>query len=336
MEPRRLADLQRHGSACPAGAEGLAFGATTSGWLDWPIGTFVSIVCARSENGTGRTIRGESMPRSNQRVVLVIGASSGIGRACALELARRGNRVYGASRRDPADLADERTSIEKVRMDVDDDASVRAGVRSILEAEGHIDALINCAGFGFGGALEDTSDEELRAILETNVLGTLRTCRAVLPSMRARGGGTIVNVSSIGGRIALPFQGHYSATKFAVEGLSESLRMEAHPFGVRVVLIEPGDFATGFTDARKTVRDGEGDGPYAKAFARALAVVEKDERGGASPASIGRLVARILDARSPRLRYTVGPLFQRFAVRAKSILPSRFFEWGLRKYYHVG
>ena len=175
------------------------------------------------------------MSKSNQRVVLVLGASSGIGRACALELSRRGDRVYGASRRDPADLAGERTSIKRVRIDVDDDASVRAGVRSILEAEGRIDALINCAGFGFGGALEDTSDEELRAILETNVLGTLRTCRAVLPSMRARGGGTIVNVSSIGGRIALPFQGHYSATKFAVEGLSESLRMEAHPFGVRVV-----------------------------------------------------------------------------------------------------
>jgi len=273
------------------------------------------------------------MSQTAKRVVLVVGASSGIGQACANELAGRGYRVFGTTRKS---LADTPGAIEMIRMDVDDEASVQAGIRGILESEGRIDALINCAGFGFGGSIEDASDAEMKAIIETNLMGTFRTCRAVLPAMRAQGGGTIINVSSIGGRIALPFQGHYSATKFAVEGLSESLRMEAHPFGVRVVLVEPGDFATGFTDARKTVRKTEQGGPYAESFDRALAVVEKDERGGASPESIGRLVARILDARSPRLRYSVGPMFQRLAVRLKSILPPRVFEWALRQYYHVG
>lgn len=276
------------------------------------------------------------MPQTAKRVVLVVGASSGIGQACALELTRRGDRVYGTSRRATDELPDGATPFQMIRMDVDDDASVQAGVGMVLEAERRIDALINCAGFGFGGALEDTTDEEMKANLETNVIGTLRTCRAVLPSMRAQGRGTIVNISSINGRIALPFVGHYSATKFAVEGLTESLRMEVHPFGIRVVLIEPGDFATGFTDARRRLRNAVEDGPYARAFAKALTVIEKDERGGASPESIGRLVARILDARSPRLRYTVGPMFQRVAVRLKSLLPSKVFEWALRQYYRVG
>lgn len=283
------------------------------------------------------------MPQTAERVVLVVGASSGIGRACALELARRGHRVFGAARRSPSNLSDVMKQaidasgqLEMIRMDVDDEASVQAGVRKIVQDAGHIDALINCAGFGVGGAVEETSDDEAKAIFETNLFGTLKTCRAVLPAMRAQGSGTIVNVSSIGGRIALPFQGLYSATKFAVEGLTESLRMEAHLFGVRVVLVEPGDFATGFTDARRTVRKAAEGGPYAEGFGRALAVVEKDERGGASPESIGQLVARILDTRSPKLRYTIGPVFQRSAVRLKSLLPSKVFEWALRRYYRVG
>jgi len=273
------------------------------------------------------------MPQTAESVVLVVGASSGIGHACAKELASRGHCVFGTTRKPPPDAPG---VIEMIQMDVDDEASVRAGVRRILDDKGRIDALINCAGFGFGGAIEDTSDDEAQAIFETNLFGTLRTCREVLPAMRARGRGTIINVSSINGRIALPFVGLYSATKFAVEGLTESLRMEVHSHGIRVVLVEPGDFATGFTDARRTVRRAEDGGPYAESFRKAMAVVEKDERGGASPESIGRLVARILDAPSPRPRYSVGPMFQRLAIRLKSVLPPKVFEWALRQYYHVG
>jgi len=276
------------------------------------------------------------MTQGAERVVLVVGGSSGIGKACALELARRGDRVYGTTRHALDDLPRGLESIEMIRMDVDDDESVRQGVRTVLEAEGRLDALVNCAGFGFGGSLEETSDDEIRAILETNLIGTLRTCRAVLPAMRAQGRGTIVNISSIGGRIGLPFQGHYSATKFAVEGLTEALQMEAHAFGIRFALIEPGDFATGFTDARRMIQSARATSPYADAFARALAIVEKDERNGASPERIGRLVAKIVHSRSCRFRYMVGPLSERFAVRAKGMLPARIFAWALRMYYRVG
>ena len=283
------------------------------------------------------------MQANRGKTVLVVGASSGIGRACALQLTRRGYRVFGTTRREPSEveaaLRRELTDsdrLEIVTMDVDDEASVKAGVREVEERVGRIDAVINCAGFGIGGSIEDTADDEAKAIFETNFFGTLRVCRAVLPVMRRQRSGTIVNVSSIGGRIAVPFVGLYGATKFAVEGLTEALRMEVGRFGVRVVLVEPGDFATGFTESRRPARNALESEAYADAYRAALAVIEKDERGGASPEAVGRLVARILSSRSPRLRYTVGPVFQRIAVRLKGILPSKFFGWGLRKYYHIG
>jgi NAD(P)-dependent dehydrogenase (short-subunit alcohol dehydrogenase family) len=275
-------------------------------------------------------------------VVLITGASSGIGRACALQLARLGASVYGTTRRAPEDCTDElrrglpsSARLEVLTMNVNEDSSVLQGIEKILDREGRIDGLVNCAGFGIAGPIEETSDEEAKAILETNLFGTLRVCRAVLPAMRRQGFGTIINVSSIGGRIALPFQGLYSASKYGIEGLSESLRMEVHPFGVRVVLVEPGDFCTGFTDSRQTIRAATPSSPYASSFRAALSVAESDERKGTAPESIGHLVARILAKRSPRLRYTIGPTAQRLALRLKSILPSRTFEWALRAYYRV-
>jgi NAD(P)-dependent dehydrogenase (short-subunit alcohol dehydrogenase family) len=273
----------------------------------------------------------------------VVGASSGIGRACAVHLAQAGHCVFGTTRRPPDDVAaalrEELTDadrLEIVTMDVDDAESVMAAIREVEGRGGRIDAVINCAGFGIGGSIEDTSEDEAKAIFETNFFGTLRVCRAVLPIMRRQGAGTIVNVSSIGGLIALPFQGLYSATKFAIEGLTESLRMEVEQFGIRVVLVEPGDFATGFTDSRRPARNVMETEVYADAYRKAIAVVEKDERGGASPETIGRLVARILEARSPRLRYTAGMLFQKIAVLLRILLPSKLFGWGLKKYYRIG
>ena len=145
----------------------------------------------------------------------------------------------------------------------------------------------------------------------------------------------ILNVSSIGGRIGLPFQGFYSATKFALEGFTEALRMEIRGFGIRAVLIEPGDFCTGFTDSRHLVETSASSDAYRIAQEHVLSIVEKDERGGASPDAIARLVARILSKRSPRVRYTVGPVAQKLAAALKRILPSKWFEWALSKYYGV-
>ena len=282
------------------------------------------------------------MPTNTQAVVLVTGASSGIGRACAIHLARRGYRVFGTTRQEPdqvvADLRQLLTTADQldvVTMDVDDNESVVRAIGTIVEKTDRLDAVVNCAGFGIAGAIEETSDQEARAIFETNLLGILRVCRAAIPTMRSQGAGILINVSSIGGRIGLPFQGFYSATKFALEGFTEALRMEIRGFGIRAVLIEPGDFCTGFTDSRHIVETSASSGAYRVTQEHVLSIVEKDERGGASPDAIARLVARILSKRSPRVRYTVGPVAQKLAAALKRILPSKWFEWALSKYYGV-
>ncbi|HHR85111.1 MAG TPA: SDR family oxidoreductase, partial [Candidatus Acetothermia bacterium] len=266
-------------------------------------------------------------------VVLITGASSGIGAACAQRLAAEGDRVYGTSRH-PGDETDA-SGVQILAMDVNSDESVAAAIEQIVRAEGRIDVAVNNAGFGIAGAIEDTSIEEAKALFETNFFGMLRVCRAVLPVMRAAHSGTIVNTSSLGGRIGLPYQGLYSATKFAVEGMSEALRMEVRQFGIHVTMIEPGDFRTGFTRNRRYVAAAQEDSAYKGSFERTIKVAENDEQGGSSPEQIARLLVRILRTRSPKVRYSVGGISQRSAAVLKQILPSRVFEWALMKYYKV-
>lgn len=269
---------------------------------------------------------------SEERIVLITGGSSGIGRACARRLSERRYRVFAAARSlEDGPLSDLQHGL---RMNIDDEDSVRAGVERVLDRTGRLDAVVNVAGFGIGGSIEDTSIDEAKAIFETNFFGILRVCRATLPTLRRQRSGRIVNVSSLAGRIGLPFQGLYSATKFAIEGLSESLRMELKPFGIHVSLIEPGDFNTGFTANRRVV-DGGQSGAYGARFRRALAVAESDETGGASPDHVARLLGRILRARSPRLRYSVGPPSQRTASVLKGLLPSSVFEREIMRHYDV-
>jgi NAD(P)-dependent dehydrogenase (short-subunit alcohol dehydrogenase family) len=194
--------------------------------------------------------------------VLITGASSGIGKACAEYLFMRRCRVYGTSRRtphvEPRSTPPEAVPLfQTIPLDITSDESVEKAVSLVLESEGRIDAVVNNAGFGLAGAVESTSIAEAREQFETNFFGTMRVCRAVLPAMRRQGHGHILNVSSVAGQIGIPFQGIYSATKFAVEGLTEALRLEVAPFGIRVVLIEPGDFHTGFTANRRRTVGGD-------------------------------------------------------------------------------
>ncbi len=265
-------------------------------------------------------------------VVLVTGASSGIGRACADLLARSGFTVYGASRSAPADPP---AGWTWQGLDVRDEAAVGDAAARIVAEAGRLDAVINNAGFGIAGAVEDTTGDEALELFQTNLFGVLRVCRAVLPHFRARGAGTIVNVSSIGGRIGLPFQGLYSASKFALEGMTEALRMEVKPLGIRVVLVEPGDTRTGFTAHRRLAAAARESEAYRERFARALERIEQDEMGGGDPAAVARLILRVLRHPNPRLRYTVGNPGQRLAVVARGILPGRLFEWGIMRYYRV-
>jgi NAD(P)-dependent dehydrogenase (short-subunit alcohol dehydrogenase family) len=237
-------------------------------------------------------------------------------------LVQQGHRVYGTSRTPRNADGD----FAMLAMDVTDAASVQAAVQTILDREGRIDVVVNNAGFGYGGAVEDTAIEEAQAIFETNFLGVLRVCHAVLPTMRAQGSGTIINVSSIGGLIGLPFQGLYSASKYALEGLSEALRMEVKRFGIHVTLVEPGDTRTAFTANRRHTRGAEESPVYREAYRRTLARIETDEHNGAPPETIARTVVRIVAATWPKVRYVVGPFHQKLAVLVKRLVPSGLFE----------
>jgi NAD(P)-dependent dehydrogenase (short-subunit alcohol dehydrogenase family) len=263
-------------------------------------------------------------------VLLITGATSGIGKATAVRLSQKGYTVYGTGRNPSSSDADGYTLL---KMDVTDEKSVRAAVQEILSREGRIDAVLCNAGFGIAGSVEETRIEDAHAQLETVFFGTLRTIQAVLPGMRASGGGTILVISSIAGRASVPFQAFYSASKFALEGLVEALRMEVRTWKVRCALIEPGDCRTGFTDARK--KDIDKDSPYALAMVRALGVMEKDERSGSAPDEVAKLVESLLGKKNLRVRYTVGPGFERFAAGLKRFIPSRTYEWIFSKYYKV-
>lgn len=263
-----------------------------------------------------------------QRVVLVTGASCGIGACCAEYLAKRGYRVYGGSR-GPVTARD----VEALKLDVGDDASAARAIESIRAREGRLDVLVNNAGFGIAGAIEDTSIDEAREQFEVNFFGILRMCRAALPIMREQKAGYIVNIGSIGGLIAIPFQGFYSASKFALEGFSESLRLEVRPFGIHVVLIEPGDHRTSFTQNRRSTRGSAAGSPYRNRFERAVARMASDEQGGPSPEGIARLLHHVLNHPNPRLRYTVGPAAQRAAVWIKRIMPYAVMEKIMQGYY---
>jgi NAD(P)-dependent dehydrogenase (short-subunit alcohol dehydrogenase family) len=264
------------------------------------------------------------MDKENKRVVLVTGASSGIGLACAAHLAGRGYRVYGTSRRPSTDIL-------TLTMDVTADRSVEQAVASVLDREGRLDIVVNNAGMGIAGPVENTSIEEAKRQLDVNFFGAFRVCRAVLPAMRTQGSGYIVNIGSIGGLIAIPYQAIYSASKFALEGLSESLRMEVRPFGVKVVLIEPGDHKTAITANRTEMSAGTD--AYNQSFQAALQRTAHDEQSGPGPEQVARLLYRIVNTRDPRLRYTIGPAQQRAAVWLKRLLPYSVTEYSIRSYF---
>jgi NAD(P)-dependent dehydrogenase (short-subunit alcohol dehydrogenase family) len=257
--------------------------------------------------------------------VLITGASSGFGRAIAEAVAARGDIVYGTTRR----VVLPPTECERVRMltmDVDDPASVDAAVGRMITEAGRIDVLINNAGFGIAGAIEDTSDAEARAQFETNFFGLHRVCRAVLPQMRKQGSGRMVNVSSLAGLVAIPYQALYCASKHAIEAYTEALRMEMKPFGIHVSMIEPGDFATSFTDNRRMV-DGCAEGSAHHARCRtAVARMQEDERKFTDLRPIVNTVLGALDDSRPRLRYPVAVPMQRLLVALKPFVSQRFFE----------
>src|SRR4029077_11333525 len=280
------------------------------------------------------------MPQQNQgackntgtKAVLITGASSGIGRTCAEYLAGRGMTVYGASRSLAPGNAG---SFHSLRMDVTDDESVQQGVRQVYEQSRRIDVVINCAGYGIAGAVEETSPQEAMEQFDTNFFGVHRVCRAVLPLLRQQRDGVVINISSLAGLLSVPFQAFYSASKFAMEGMTEALRMEVRPFGIRVALIEPGDFKTDFPANRRNSADSQQSNVYRESLERCVGVMREEEKNGKVSLPVARLVERIINDPSPRLRYTVGPFGERLGPKLKSILPYRVYEYLFMKHYKL-
>jgi NAD(P)-dependent dehydrogenase (short-subunit alcohol dehydrogenase family) len=248
--------------------------------------------------------------------VLVTGASTGIGRATAAASADRGDEVFGTLRHD-VELPD---GVEPVYLDVTDQASVSAAVERI----GPLDALVNNAGISRIGAIETTTDEDWRALFEVNVLGVVRVTRAVLPGMRAAASGVIANVSSMNGKIPATFGGAYSATKFAVEALSESLLFEVEPFGIRVVVIKPGQFDKPIFEKMRRAWVGAVDSPYLAREEAMLAPPTESGVGG-DPRVVAGVIVDAVTAARPGFRHVAG----RDAQRLLDLRAARTDEQGI-------
>lgn len=254
------------------------------------------------------------------KVVLITGATRGIGFAVAEALARRGHVVYGAGR-GRTDAA--KTSARRIVLDVTDADAVRETLARILGEQGRLDILINNAGIGQCGAVEDTSLETARKVFETNYFALLGMVRAVLPVMRRQGGGVIANISSASGRIGIPFQAQYAASKFAVEGLTEALYHEVKPWGVRVLLIEPGDVGT--TIWAGTEKPSVSDSAYGPALRRFLAVKEEEMGARAdAPERVAEEIAAAVLSEGGRFRFPVARMAG-VILLARKLLPDRIF-----------
>jgi len=266
----------------------------------------------------------------NTKVALVTGASSGIGEATALSLHNAGFVVYAAARRTERMGALHEAGVNTIALDVTNEESVTNAVNTIVKAEGCIDVLVNNAGYGSYGALEEVPLAEAQAQLDVNVLGLARLTQLVLPHMRQQGSGTVINVSSMGGRFATPLGAWYHASKYAVEGLSDAMRLELKRFGINVVVIQPGAIQTEWgAIAADKVRAVSGEGPYSKQ-ANAMAVsLDANSKPGHWLASSADVVAsavvKAATARRPRTRYAVG-MGARPLIALSRILPDRAFD----------
>jgi len=243
------------------------------------------------------------------QIVLVTGATSGIGRATALDLARAGHRVFATGRRAAALASLEKEAaglkLEGLVMDVTSKESI-ASVKKEIDArtDGYgVDAVVNNAGYGVGGPLEEVSDEALRAQYDTNVFGLMAVTRTFLPAMRERRHGRIINVSSVGGRVTLPLLGAYNSTKYAVESLSDALRIELRPFGVKVVIIEPGSIATEFAEVAMDSIAATKSSPYAGALADAAGFRKMFDDTAVAPSHVTSAILKAVESRSPSARY---------------------------------
>lgn len=267
-----------------------------------------------------------------KQVVLITGGSSGIGRSIGLFLKEKGMVVYGTSR-DSSKYPDFK-DFNLISMDVRKPESIRAAVEDILLKEDTIDVLVNNAGVGITGPLEEIPGEELQNQFAVNFFGPLEVIRAVLPQMREQRSGLIINITSIAAHMGLPFRGPYSASKGALELITESLRMELRSFGIQVTNLAPGDFATNIAAGRYHAPLKE-DSPYKDAYKETLDMMNQHVDSGKHPDMVAKKVYQIISSNHPKIHYKVGGWLQKFSVSLKKILPDKVFERLLLNHYKL-
>lgn len=251
----------------------------------------------------------------DQKVAIVTGSSSGIGFETSLILARNGFHTYATMRNLEGEktkpltevVKNENLQLQAIELDVDNDKSVIDTINTIVEERKRIDVLINNAGYALGGALEDSSMNEIKAQFETNLFGAVRVTKAVLPVMRRQGEGKIVNITSMGGRIAIPLSSSYHGSKFALEGLSESIQYELEPFGIKVILIEPGAVGSNFWKNIKIAKSSsDSNSPYSQFGNKILKAYREMEQNTISPSVVAKTILDAITSNNPQLRYVVG------------------------------
>ncbi len=274
----------------------------------------------------------------NDKVVFIIGGTSGIGLYIAMHLAAHGLKVYSGGRsfkdNEGTSTYGDGSAYHRLFVDVTDAGTLKRAIETILSSEEKIDVLINCAAQICLGAVEDLSIDEYQDIININYLGVIRSCQAVLPVMRKQGYGNIINLSSINGLLATPFTSAYVGSKHAIEGFSEALSLEVKKWGIHVTLVEPSDHRNGSKATRKHAkRASDQSSPYYSEYKKVTDKIAHDEETGSDPAGVGKLIYKILQAKRPALRYTVGKFDQKLTVILKRILPTRIFESIIYHYY---
>jgi len=265
------------------------------------------------------------------KVVLVTGASSGIGKSIATFLSEKGYKVYGTSR-NPKNM--ENFSFELIALDVLKVDTINSAIDLIIRKEGRLDVLVNNAGMGITGPIEDTPTDEMRAVFNTNLFGAIDVMKAALPQMRKQKSGTIVNVTSIAGYMGLPFRGLYSATKGALETITEATSMEVKPFGIKVVNVAPGDFATNIAAGRYHTPVFE-NSAYKENYQMNLNLMDAHVSGGMDPLEMAKAVYKIINSKNPKIHYKVGGFMEKFSIVLKRILPDRTYEKILMNHYKL-
>lgn len=265
------------------------------------------------------------------KVILVTGASSGIGKSIASYLSDKGHVVYGTSRK-PKNQQDVNFSL--IALDVLDKNTIDKAVAEIISREGRLDVLVNNAGRGITGPIEDTPTEEMKSVFDTNFFGAIDVMKAVLPQMRKQQAGYILNVTSIAGYMGLPFRGIYSATKGALELVTEATAMEVKAFGIHVVNVAPGDFATNIAAGRYHTPVYK-DSAYKDKYQENLDLMDAHVDSGMDPMAMAKAVEKIIGTQQPKIHYKVGAFLEKFSIVLKRILPDKAYQKLLMNHYKL-